>query len=196
MKIKLILTIMIVIFLTTLTATVTPASAAKERSIKLVDVTIKGGKGVAFYFKVTGKFKEKELNGFVLAGDNKSIKLDCHSNESGFLVCAAHGGLRQLTGASVQIFLAGYSFTAVIPEQPSSYCYPIYDYDTGGESDPNNWHDYGPHCQDTGAQEGDEVEYYNPDWGDTDLAGFYHNGEDSPHAPANFGPGYYYKYTL
>lgn len=159
-----------------------PAFAAGERSISLLSAGVVPGKGVVFNFKIKGDFDS--FGGFVtIAG--QEFRLNCNIKDDGNVSCTMDQGGSQYAGQTAQISLNGYAFTAVI--KPGTYCYPVYDYNFYDES---IWELIGTHCQDSSAENGDVIEFYNDFEWDELYDYMYMDPSELP--CVDFGAGFYY----
>lgn len=165
-------------------ASVSPAFAAGERSISLLSAGVVPGKGVVFNFKIKGDFDS--FGGLATIAGQK-FRLSCNIKDNGDLSCTMDQGGSRYAGQIAQINLNGYAFSAVIRPASTMYCYPVYDYEFG---DPSMWQLIGTHCQDTSAQNGDIIEFYN-DYGYDDWYDYMYM--DPSQLPCvDYGAGYYY----
>jgi len=104
-------------------------------------------------------------------------------------VCGNKSGVFNINVTKELIFSCGNSVevSLKVPTRGNiQYCYSVWDWpDT-----PEEWFDYGPHCQDAPAQVGDSIpNEYSPGWWDT--VEFSNSGSDICSAPEH-GPAYYY----
>lgn len=155
-----------------------PAFAAGERSISLLSAGVVPSKGVVFNFKVNGDFDS--FNGFATIAGQK-FRLICNVKDNGDLSCTMNQGGSRYAGQTAQISLNGYAFTAVIS---GTYCYPVYDYDTSAV-----WGQLGTHCQDSSAETGDMMVFYNYQY-NTWFPYMYM--DPSQLLCVDFGAGFYY----
>jgi len=137
------------------TAAAAPASAG---TATLVSVVYVPGKGPVFTFEVSGEFSKADLKGSVHVEGGEDFDLHCSQVDATTVVCTTS---KKAAGGNVAVTFGGSTFWTSVPEAPSQYCYNVYDYDLD-----DVWQSYGTHCQDTPAQYGDEIPWYNPDWDD------------------------------
>ena len=107
----------VVLLVVMLLATASPALAA-GKSISLAEIRFIVGKGYVFLFDLTGKFKESELVGEVTI-DYKNYPLSCVIKDDGRAACT--GKLGNFTDKPVSGTLAGYAFSATMPEKICNY---------------------------------------------------------------------------
>ncbi len=111
--------------------TATPALAAKEKSVTLLDIRFVLGKGIVFIFELDGEFKEKDLQGYVRVAYN-DYPLSCSLKENNQVKCMSDKvGIGNFEGQSAAIYFAGFAFSGIIPGKPwypcSSYEFTIWD---------------------------------------------------------------------
>ncbi len=164
---------------------VTPAAAAGEKSITFLGAYLVDGKGVVFEFKVIGEFSD--LSGFVKVG-GQQFSLSCHFNSKGNLACTANHGLSQFVGQIAQGSIAGHDFSGLI-RGVTTNCYSVFDIKFG---DPG-WENIGSYCQNSPAQPGDQIYYYNPNRLFETLYQYSNtDGSDVCLGAQNLGNGYYH----
>jgi len=117
-----------------------------------------GPSGAVFIFSVTGEFSKSQLNGTAQVEGGDDYGLHCSQVDDSTVRCLTS---EKVAGKNVVLSWGGFVFWAYVPEAPSLYCYNVYDYDLASV-----WQSYGTYCQDTPAQYGDEIPWYNPDWDD------------------------------
>jgi hypothetical protein len=158
--------------------------------VTLIGVNTVPGKGVVFTFHVDGNYSKSELKGSVRMGGVK-YGLDCVQVDESTVKCTAS---KAIAGANVAVSWGGSTFWTDVPNIPApptqtQYCYGIWDYwaFTGYE-----WTDFGPHCQDQPAQDGDVITYTIPDtYVDDEPVTFFEDPLECEYLP-NYGPAYYY----
>jgi hypothetical protein len=171
---------------------------AAAGSLTLVGVS-QTEKGPVFTFRVSGKFSKSELKGSVHVENGGDYKLHCTQVDDDTIKCNAS---EKVSGVNVSVSFGGSTFWTYVPEAPAStsspssssssqYCYSIWDY---WEFTDGEWADFGPHCQDTPAEHGDEILYTVPDPGGSFEAPVWFIEEDMPEYCdiPNYGPAYYY----
>jgi hypothetical protein len=139
-------------------------AAAASANIRLVGVE-HGSKGPVFTFSVDGKFSKGELKGSLHVENGGDYSLYCTQVDEHTVTCTTSD---KVSGVNVVITWGGSTFWAfvpvarapIVPEGPTQYCYSIWDY---WEFTDGEWMDFGPYCQDTPAQQGDEITYTVPD---------------------------------
>ena len=142
-----------------------------------------GQSGSVFIFSVTGKFSKAELTGTLQVDGGDDYPLYCSQLDEFTVRCLSS---EKVGGQNVVLAWGGFVFWASVPAAPPppEYCYNVYDFDLN-----LNWKSYGTHCQDTPAQYGDTIPWYNPDWDD------YYDAIFAPFGPicsGIFEDAYYY----
>ena len=120
------------------------------------------GKGVVFTFHIDGKVSKSDLKGSVHVNGGGDYGLDCVQQDAETVKCTAP---KAVAGNDVSVTWGGSTFWTYVagipaPAENTQYCYGVWDYwsFTGWE-----WVDFGPHCQDQEAQNGDVLTYSVPD---------------------------------
>ena len=129
----------------------------------LVSVEYAGGTPV-FIFSVSGEFSNAELKGSVHIEGGEDLDLYCTQIDSSTVRCTTS---RVAAGKNVVVFWNGQTFWASVPAAkvaPASYCYNVYDWNPPPPPF-TSWVNAGSYCQETPAQYGDMINWYNPDWG-------------------------------
>lgn len=156
------------------------------------------GKGVVFTFHIDGKFSNSDLKGSVTFEGGRNFGLDCVKVDSETVKCTAP---KAVAGHDVVVTWGGSTFWAHVagipdPELSSQYCYGVWDYWTT-EQRTTGWVNFGPHCQDAPAGEGDEFWYTVPEGtylgqdGSFEAPTWFVNDPDACEVP-NHGPAYYW----
>lgn len=149
------------------------------------------GKGVVFTFQVSGKFSRSDLNGSLHVNGGGNYGLDCVRADTETVKCTA---VKAVAGHYVVVTWGGSTFWTYVPEIPSpqpQYCYSVYDWDL--EDPATEWVNYGTYCQDTPAEYGDFIIWYNPGWGDEFPYEYLPESPDQDWCPfTQSGNGYYY----
>ncbi len=178
------LIILTIVLLTTLIVATSPVSA-ETRRISLLNATVIDGRGAIFTFRIFGDF-EKFPAYVNVSGTHYKLNCNLKPSDNNILVCrGANRGLDSLGGTTVEVAVAGFSFTTFVSVK-DFYCYGIYDYAPGGE-----WGSIGTTCQSEKPPVGDAIEWYNPDW-DDDFTYYFMNQGGFCGPENNFGAGYYY----
>lgn len=177
-------------------------SVAAAGTATLVSVEY-GYKGPIFTFSVSGKFSRAELKGSLHVENGADYSLHCTQVDETTVKCTTSD---KVAGVNVVVTWGGSTFWAYVPKAPpppapvlvsdsisdpdtipTEYCYSIWDYwfFTNWE-----WVDFGPHCQDTSASEGDVILYTVPDPDGSFEAPvvFLNEGPEC----ATYGPAYYW----
>ncbi len=166
---------------------VTTGTAFAGSALELVEVRNSDG-GVTFIFRVTGEFSQDELNsGFVQVEGGDDFPLYCAQRDATTVVCHTSG---KTGGSNVVVGFGGARFWTDVPEFSlsgvSQYCSALYDLSFSLPG----WNQFGEHCMDRPAVEGDTFVTYNPYIGSPDWTYFFLNN-----APAGYGndpgDGYY-----
>ena len=178
------LIILTIVLLTTLVVATSPVSA-ETRRISLLNATVIDGRGAIFTFRLFGDF-EKFPAYVNFSGTHYKLNCNLKPSDNNILVCrGANRGLDSLGGTTVEVVVAGFSFTTFVSVK-EVYCYGIYDYDPEGV-----WASIGKTCQSEKPPVGDAIEWYNPDWDDDFF--YYFKNQGGFCGPQNdFGAGYYY----
>jgi hypothetical protein len=153
------------------TAAAAPLSSG---TITLVSVEYVPQKGPIFTFHVTGHFSKADLKGFVHVEGGEDFTVSCTPVDDETVKC---GTSKAAAGKNVSITWGGSTFWATVPVAPE-FCYGVWDFWTFEEFQ-NGWRNFGPHCQDSPAKEGDELWYTVP-------AGSYPWWDESFEAPVWF----------
>ena len=171
--------------------------SASTKRISLINAVVKEDKGgLVLTFIVYGDFNK--FSGYVRFG-GKQHQLSCHlrKNTNNILVCrGADHGLSSSSNKTIQVVVNGFSFTTYInykeAKQPKdsmeNYCYPVFGLFYVSQPPPM-YQQQGTHCQNTEANEGDQIYYYNPTWSSSDWYTYHMDGTNF--TPGTLGPGYY-----
>jgi len=189
MKKSLIAALIVVAMLTMFVGTVSAAPLATG-VITLVSVEYEGGTPV-FIFNVSGELSKAELNGSLHIEGGEDLGLYCTQIDSNTIRCTT---ARAAAGKNVVIFLAGQVFWASVPAAFTHYCYDVYDWNPPPPPF-DTWVSVGTYCQDIPAQNGDVINFYNPDWGQSYDYQFMPQSPDSDPACATsplIGSAYYF----
>lgn len=190
----------VLIVLSLLLALVSVAAAPKASgSATLIGAGYVAGKGVVFTFHIDGKFSNSDLKGSVFVDGGGKYGLDCVKVDSETVKCTAP---KAVAGHDVTVMWGGSTFwthVAGIPDPSTGYCYGVWSYWTPEEFE-NGWRDFGPHCQDAPAQDGDPFTYTVPDgtypWQEGSIEEeviFFEDPSACEYMP-NHGAAYYYDY--
>ena len=166
----------------------TSSVSAETRRISLLNAFVQDGRGAIFTFRVFGDFEK--FPGYVNANGNH-YKLNCNIKASNgdILVCkGANQGLNSLVGQTVDVVVAGFSFTTFMKQKNN--CYSIYDWDM--EAGPPNWTAWdSSYCQIDKAEEGDTTSFWPEEW----PGGYIYMEEGGFCGPENdLGDGYYWSW--
>jgi hypothetical protein len=173
--------LIVLVLLSLLTALIGVAANPMDGgTATLLGVDFVKGK-VVFTFKVTGDYTAEDLEGTMVV-DGKSYNLSCRKVSHDIVKCKS---TKKAANNEVALYWGGAAYTAEVHDfSGPSYCYGVWDWD--GD---DVWQNYGPHCQDTPAQYGDWITYYNPDWDQNWPVRFEQEGREcAPKA----GDAYYY----
>ncbi len=117
---------MVIIFLF---AQASPAFADGGRSITLLEVIHRDGKGLIFKFAVTGEWTQAELDAGYLLVDGVEYSLDCNFSDDGtMLICVAESGSGGQAGKAGWVVFDGQGIAyEVIPQKNNeNFCYPVW----------------------------------------------------------------------
>jgi hypothetical protein len=109
----------IVVFLSTFAAN--PLS----KSLTFLEVRYVAGTGIVLLFESTG-LNKSDLRGATITVHSNSYNLSCNfkdaekKDETKVVRCVASGGLSQWAGESFTAYVAGYSFSGIVPAEKSS----------------------------------------------------------------------------
>ncbi|MCI0556810.1 MAG: hypothetical protein L0287_38210 [Anaerolineae bacterium] len=169
------------------------AAPMADGTATLVSVS-HGENGPVFTFNVNGKFSRAELKGSLHVEGGADYSLHCTQVDETTVKCTTSD---KVAGVNVSLSWGGSTFWTFVPEAPpppvpasfpdttpTEYCYNVYDYDTS-----HVWQSYGTHCQETPAEYGDEIPWYNPDYDDYYDAIFLPEG---PFCSGIYEEAYYY----
>ena len=128
--------------------------------IQLVDVQYVRNKGPVFTFEVNGNFSRSALKGIVNVEGGGSYPLYCTQVDDTTVKC----NTSQKVGAvDVSVTFGGATFWTYVPGAPGpQYCYNIYDWDI--DLIFSDWKSYGMYCQNSPAEYGDLINWYNPSY--------------------------------
>lgn len=188
----------VLIVLSLLVALVGVAAAPKAPgAVTLIGAGYVEGKGVVFTFHITGNVSKSDMKGSVHVDGGGNFGLDCVKVDSETVKCTAPKGV---AGHDVTVTWGGSTFwthVAGIPDPQAEYCYGVWSWWTAEELE-NGWTDFGPHCQDTPAQNGDPITYTVPAGTYTGQEGtleeevfFFEDPSDCEWLP-NHGSAYYF----
>ncbi len=124
------------------------------QALELIEVRNKDS-GPTFVFRVTGEFTKEELNnGFVVVQGGDDYPLYCGQKQEDRITCHT---TKKVGGHHVAIRFGNARFWTYVPA--ANYCYNIWDW----LIPPNisAWTNFGEHCQDNEANNGDTIQYYN-----------------------------------
>jgi hypothetical protein len=115
--------------------------------------------GPVFTFGVNGKLSKANLKGYVHVDGSADFGLHCTQVDEATVRCTTS---KKVQDVNVVVHLGEFVFWAYVPPAyVVQYCYNIYDW-TLDES--NDWMSFGTHCQNTPAEYGDNINWYNPGW--------------------------------
>lgn len=161
--------------------TVAAAAPMASGTVTLVSVG-HGFKGPIFTFSVSGDFSKKELKGTVHVQGGADYGLHCGQVDDTKVTCTTSD---KVSGVNISVTFGGSTFWTYVPGAPTEqFCYNVYDFDLDYV-----WQSYGTHCQNTPAQYGDVIPWYNPDWDDSYDAIFLPEG---PFCSGIVEDAYYY----
>lgn len=197
MKKQLIVIIIVLAMLAAFTGTAAAAPLASG-SATLVSVVFVPGKGPVFTFEVSGEFSKSDLEGFVQVDGGGQFGLYCTQVDAHTVTCTTS---KKAAGQNVTLSWGGAIFWASVPvakDPAPPYCYSIWDW---WEFTNNEWTDFGPYCQDTPAQAGDDITYtvVNPNDPNQTYEGWAIFFEDDVSSECEetvpyYGPAYYYPF--
>ncbi len=156
-----------------------------------VTATLKGvvyvpGKGPVFTFEVSGVLPNGFHVGSLHVNGGGDYTIHCKQLDAETVKCTAP---KKVADVNVVIYWSGFTFWTYVPPAPV-FCYSVYDWDNPGGITHTSWVKYGDHCQETRANYGDYIYWYNPGWGSS--YGYYF-APGSPACPwEHIGDGYYY----
>ena len=181
MKKKLLIVILVLSMLMAFAGTAYAAPLA-DGTAELVSAE-HGLSGAVFIFRVTGEFSKSDLNGTMHVVGGEDYPLYCSQIDEFTVRCLSSDKAGE---KNVVLSWGGFVFQAYVPAgpPPPEYCYSVYDYDLDYV-----WKSYGVHCQESPAEYGDTIPWYNPDWDD------YYDAMFLPFGPMCFGiveDAYYY----
>jgi len=125
-----------------------------------------GPSGAVFIFSVTGEFSKSQLNGTAQVEGGDGYGLHCSQVDDSTVRCLTS---EKVGGKNVKLSWGGLVFWTDVPEAPSAptqYCYDVYDWNADGPPYVE-WVNFGTYCQDSPANYGDFITWYNPGWDDT-----------------------------
>jgi len=157
---KFIITILVLLSMMIIQVGTVAAAPMASGTVLLVSIA-HGFKGPIFTFTISGDFSKKELKGTVHVQGGADYGLHCGQVDDTKITCTTSD---KVSGVNVSVTFGGSTFWVFVPGAPveqTEYCYNVYDYDLDYV-----WQSYGTHCQDSPAQYGDEIPWYNPDWDD------------------------------
>jgi hypothetical protein len=167
-------------------------TAAAAGTVTLVGVS-QTGHGAAFTFRVSGKFSKAKLKGSVHVENGGDYALHCTQVDEDTIKCKTS---QKVSGANVSVTFGGSTFWTYVPASPDptpEYCYDVWDW---WDFTNNEWTDFGPHCQDAPANEGDIIFYTVPDPNGSfeSFAEFYEEdvSDYCPSPVPYYGPAYYF----
>ncbi|MBX3037031.1 MAG: hypothetical protein KF758_08965 [Anaerolineales bacterium] len=132
----------------------TTSTAFAGQALELIEVRNKDS-GPTFIFRVTGEFTKEELNtGFVNVSGGELYTLHCGQKQGDRITCHT---TKKAGGHNVVIGFGNARFWTYVPA--ANYCYNIWDWliPPGAPK----WTNFGQHCQDNEANNGDTIKYYN-----------------------------------
>jgi hypothetical protein len=136
-------------------------AAAASASITLISVE-NGYQGPVFTFRVSGEFSKAELKGFLHVENGVDYNLYCKQIDDITVKCTTSD---KVSGVNVVVTWGGSTFWTSVPKAPPVYCYEVYDWNL---TEPFvQWVNYGTYCQNSPANYGDMIIWYNPGWEDT-----------------------------
>jgi hypothetical protein len=152
-------TLYVLLFVTAmLISLVGTASAApmKSGTVTLAGVDYVPGKGPVFTFNVSGHFSKSELKGSLQVSGGADFDLHCTQVDDTTVKCTTS---KKVAGANVMVTWGGSTFWTSVPGAPDAteYCYNIYDYDFN-----DVWQSFGTYCQESEAEYGDMITWFNP----------------------------------
>ncbi len=153
------------------------AAPASGSAISVIEV-----RRDAIIFSVSGDFSQSELHsGSIQIQGGDQFTLHCGQPSDGIVNCSIP---LQALGKNVVINFGGSTFFELVP---AALCYNVYDYTYGNTS---VWQTIGENCQNSPAQVGDTIEFYNGfgwnEYYDYDFM------DPSTLPCVDFGAGYYY----
>lgn len=179
---KYLITILVLLSMLVIQVGTVAAAPQAAGTATLVSVQYVPGKGPVFTFSVNGKFSKADLKGSLHVEGGADYDLHCTQVDESTVKCSASA---KVSGVNVSFSWGGSTFWAFVPEAPT-FCYTVYDYDLSLV-----WQSYGTHCQETPAEYGDEIPWYNPDYDDYYDAIFLPEG---PVCSGIFEDAYYYPF--
>jgi hypothetical protein len=133
-------------------------AAAVSATITLVSVE-HGYQGPVFTFSVDGRFSKAELKGTLHVENGADYGLHCKQVDETTVKCTTSD---KVSGVNVVVTWGGSTFWTSVPEAPPAYCYEVYDWNL---PEPFvQWVNYGAYCQNSPANYGDIIWWYNPGW--------------------------------
>ena len=189
---KYLVTILVLLSMLIVQVGTVAAASMASGTVSLVSVS-HGFKGPIFTFTVSGDFSKKDLKGAVHVQGGADYGLHCAQKDDTTVTCTTSD---KVSGVNVSVTFGGSTFWTYVPEAPSEpiqYCYSIWDWWYFTD---NQWTDFGSHCQDTPATQGDVIIYEVPDPNGSfeSWAEFYENDVSSycPSPVPYNGPAYYF----
>jgi len=189
---KYLIAILVVLTMFVAQVGIVAAAPMAEGTVTLAGVQYVAGKGPVFTFNVNGKFSKADLKGSLHVENGADYTLHCTQVDEDTVTCNVS---QKVSGVNAVVTWGGSTFWVYVPEAPTvstpaqtEYCYSIWDY---WEFTDGEWADFGPHCQDAPANEGDEITYTVPDPGGSFEAWVEFFSTPPGCAPSN-GSAYYY----
>ena len=163
------------------------AAPLSSKTAVLVSVEYIPDKGPVFTFRVSGKFSRAELRGSLHVQGGRNYGLHCTQVDEDTVTCNTS---KKVEGVNVSLNWGGFAFWSYVPGAPNAteYCYSVYDWNADGPPYVE-WVNFGTYCQDSPADYGDVISWYNPGWEETydyefmpespnrDWCSFYHPGD-------------------
>ena len=154
---KYVITILVVLSMSLMLVGTAAAAPKAAGTATLVSVQYVPGKGPVFTFSVSGKFSRADLKGSLHVEGGADYNLHCTQVDESTVKCSASG---KISGVNVSLTWGGSKYWVFVPEAPAPFCYSIWDW---WEFTDYEWTDFGPHCQETPAHQGDIITYTVPD---------------------------------
>ena len=180
---KSLISILIVFCLLAMFVGTVNAAPMASATATLKDVVYVTNKGAVFTFEVSGTLPNGFHVGSLHVNGGGDYTIHCNQIDAETVKCTAP---KNVSDANVVIHWIGLTFWTYVPT--SRFCYSVYDWNT--PSPYTSWVNYGQHCQENQASNGDSIYWYNPGWG----ASFtYRFAPGSPACPwEHIGNAYYY----
>jgi hypothetical protein len=132
----------------------TTSTVFAGQALELIEVR-NDSAGPTFIFQVSGEFTKEELNtGFVNVSGGELYTLHCGQKHGDRITCHT---TKKVGGHNVVIGFGNARFWTYVPNP--YMCYQIWDWLIPPSM--SAWTNFGEHCQDSHANTGDTIQYYN-----------------------------------